>query len=290
MTEQYYKQLPSMLSGYKRALLQKPAKGDAPDELVVKTEGVSINRINLQNFQRLTGEPALESLPITYLHILAAPLHIQLLTHPEFPHKAMGCVHVRNTIIVHQHVTALQRFDIEVSLGEQRLANKGTEFDLHTSVRSKGELVWEEITTVLAPGKGKGASSSKKEYPQPHLNEALDRSSTWNLPSTLGIQYARVCGDFNPIHLFPLTAKLFGFQRQIIHGMWTVSKFTAQLHNDLPALPFKQTVSFKRPITLPQRVHMGSWLEGDQRKVQVFSTNRKTVFVDAIIEAYKDES
>ena len=68
----------------------------------------------------------------------------------------------------------------------------------------------------------------------------LDRSTqppatgtTWRLPGDLGRRYAAVSGDHNPIHLYPLTAKAFGFPRQIAHGMWSKARCVAAL--DEPA-------------------------------------------------------
>ena len=41
-------------------------------------------------------------------------------------------------------------------------------------------------------------------------------------------------GDRNPIHLYPSTAKAFGFPRQIAHGMWTKARCVAAIENRLP--------------------------------------------------------
>jgi len=49
------------------------------------------------------------------------------------------------------------------------------------------------------------------------------------VPAGLGRRYSRVGGDINPIHLFDVTAKLFGFDRAIIHGMWTLARCVAEL-------------------------------------------------------------
>ena len=56
----------------------------------------------------------------------------------------------------------------------------------------------------------------------------------WKLPGNLGREYAAVSGDHNPIHLYPLSAKAFGFKRQIAHGMWTKARSVAAFANRLP--------------------------------------------------------
>ena len=44
----------------------------------------------------------------------------------------------------------------------------------------------------------------------PSAND-LPTAATWKLPGDLGRRYGSVSGDFNPIHLHPLSARLFGF-------------------------------------------------------------------------------
>ncbi|HEY3946045.1 MAG TPA: MaoC/PaaZ C-terminal domain-containing protein [Solirubrobacteraceae bacterium] len=57
----------------------------------------------------------------------------------------------------------------------------------------------------------------------------------------------------NPIHMHPLSAKLFGFPSAIAHGMWTKARCLAALEGRLPDA-FTVEVSFRRPIVLPAAV------------------------------------
>ena len=61
-------------------------------------------------------------------------------------------------------------------------------------------------------------------------------------------------GDRNPIHLYPLTAKLFGFKRQIAHGMWSKARALGQLQHELPEEAFTVAVQFKVPMFIPATV------------------------------------
>ncbi|SCD77380.1 MaoC like domain-containing protein, partial [Streptomyces sp. DpondAA-D4] len=56
----------------------------------------------------------------------------------------------------------------------------------------------------------------------------LPAVAEWRLPGDLGRRYGAVSGDRNPIHLHPLTARLFGFPRHLAHGMWTVARCLAE--------------------------------------------------------------
>ena len=60
-------------------------------------------------------------------------------------------------------------------------------------------------------------------------------------------------GDLNPIHMHPLSARLFGFSSAIAHGMWTKARCLAALEPRLPDA-FTVDVAFKKPILLPRKV------------------------------------
>ena len=50
------------------------------------------------------GFPVKDTVPLTYLHVLAFPLHMAILTDPSFPFPAIGAVHLANSITGHRPV------------------------------------------------------------------------------------------------------------------------------------------------------------------------------------------
>ncbi|WP_257183194.1 MaoC family dehydratase [Corynebacterium cystitidis] len=70
----------------------------------------------------------------------------------------------------------------------------------------------------------------------------------------MGRQYAKVTGDFNPIHLGAASAKLFGFKSAIAHGMWTHAWALAQQEDVLP-VAYETRVQFTKPVPLPSAVN-----------------------------------
>ena len=79
----------------------------------------------------------------------------------------------------------------------------------------------------------------------------------WRLGADLGRRYAAVSGDHNPIHLYGVTAKAFGFPRQIAHGMWSKARCLAALDGRYPDA-VRVDVAFKKPVLLPGTVAFGS--------------------------------
>ena len=68
----------------------------------------------------------------------------------------------------------------------------------------------------------------------------------------MGRRYAPIAQDRNPIHLYPWSARLFGFKRPIMHGMWTLGRALAEAApSTREASVGELQVRFKRPIALP---------------------------------------
>ena len=57
---------------------------------------------------------------------------------------------------------------------------------------------------------------------------------TIDVPGDIGRRYAGVSGDPNPIHMYAVTARLFGFKSAIAHGMWSYARVLAALGAQRP--------------------------------------------------------
>ena len=82
-------------------------------------------------------------------------------------------------------------------------------------------------------------------------------------------RYAFVSGDFNLIHLHPLSARAFGFPKAIAHGMWSKAASIAQFY-DLPKA-YRVDVSFKAPIFLPSKIDFVARQDGDGRVFALYA-------------------
>jgi len=209
--------------------------------------GVRVDAKQLAEYARVCGFTLRDTLPATYLHICAFPLHMQLMTDGRFPFPAVGLVHLSNRITVHRPARTSEVFDLHVRVTPIEPHPKGKTFTIVSEARVDGELVWEDHSTMLRRGKGSGERAEREQAPLPE-----GPGVEWKLPGDLGRKYGAVSGDRNPIHIHPYTAKLFGFPRAIAHGMWTKARCLAALE----PLPDGYTVdvSFRKPILLPGRV------------------------------------
>jgi hypothetical protein len=183
--------------------------------------------------------------------MLAFPLQLSLMTDPSFPFGAIGLVHISNRITQHRPIRDAELLQIDVWATPIEDHAAGKQFSLRSEVRVGEELVWEEVSTNLKRGE-RSSTSRASESTLPSARD-LPATSTWALSGDLGRRYAAVSGDYNPIHIHPLSARLFGFPSAIAHGMWTKARCLAALGPELPD-SFTVEVAFKRPILLPGKV------------------------------------
>lgn len=244
--------MPGMLA--RAATARKKAQREpAFPPLVITASGIRADAAKLAKFSRVCGFAASDELPLTYPHIMAFPLHMQLMLEPEFPFTPMGAVHIRNRIQQRRPLQSGEALDFEVRLGGAERVAKGYEVSIDTEVSAGGELVWEDLSVMLIRRGGSGGEKADK----PKTGTRQYRESLqWTLAANLGREYAAASGDYNPIHLYPLTAKMMGFRRQIVHGMWSKSRCVAQLLPSAYTGPASVDVAFKLPIFLPATVSL----------------------------------
>lgn len=215
-----------------------------------------IDPAHVAAYAKVCGFPRRDTVPVTYPHLLAFDLHMEIMASTEFPWPAIGTVHVENTVTSHRPIGLGESLGTTVSVRAPRPHPKGTLLDFVTTTSAGDEVVWESTSTYLR--RGRGTEDAPRGLDLPVVPEGR---STWELPGDLGRRYGAVSGDLNPIHLYPVTAKALGFNRQIAHGMWSKARCLAAIENRLPDA-VRVEVAFRKPIFLPGTVAFG--LEGDR--------------------------
>lgn len=175
---------------------------------------------------------------------------MRLMTGRNFPLPVVGLVHT--WIEITRHRAAPVRDPLELTVYADTLTphRRGTEVSMVTEARSGGELVWDSRSGYLSrlPATNAVAPSAVGAAPATELPAVAE----WRLPGDLGRRYGAASGDRNPIHLYPLTARLFGFPRAIAHGMWTVARCLAEAAD--PGRIRSVRAEFKAPVLLPATV------------------------------------
>jgi acyl dehydratase len=257
-----------------------PGGGDEIPDLELELDATATRPEKVAEYCRVCGFTLRDTMPPTYPHVLAFPLHMALLADSSFPFGAIGIVHIANRIVHRRPIASDERLDLRVWATKLRPHSKGRTFGLLTQARAAGDLVWEQEATILRRG---GGSDQAAEVPGPApIPEDVTPAAEWQLPGDLGRRYASVSGDRNPIHMHSLTARAFGFPRAIAHGMWTKARCLAALEPRLPDA-FAVEVEFKRPILLPATVAFATVEEGQVTRFAVRDAREGTPHLDGAV-------
>ena len=261
---------PGLTGLYGRALLRQlpvvGAGGDSLPDAEVVLEDAVVERDHLAAYDEVCGFRLTDVAPPTYLHVLAFPLAMRLMTDGDFPFGVMGLVHIANRIDQRRAVRAGESVELRVRAQDLRPHDRGRQFDVVAEAWRDDELVWEDRSTYLRRGGGGGDGEKRdREPPGPPSGGAR-----WRVPGDAGRRYAAVSGDRNPIHLHPLTARLFGQPSPIAHGMWLKARCLAALegrvHESCTA-----DVRFKLPVRLGSTVAFTAQGDGGRWSFDVAS-------------------
>ena len=255
---------PAVWSMYPKIMMsRKPAlvpQGMSVPRIESRLGNVVIDRKHLASYAEICGAQAGSTLPIAYPHILAMPLHLAMLGAEAFPVKLFGLVHVRNRIAMRQPLSADEPAEIRAWIEGHRETERGQEFDLHTEYVVSGEPLWDETCTFLsrrrAPS-GSGATTTQSKGAE--AAEAVVKTSSFRAPAGLGRRYGFLSGDVNPIHMSDLTARAFGFQAAIAHGMWSLGRLASDFEPERFGDGCELEVAFKLPVYMPAWLMLQRW-------------------------------
>lgn len=289
MAEQTLSGAPGTLALYPRAVAPLvpglsrlpfvPGRGKAVPARELVLEDVAVDPEHLARYARICGFRLAATLPPTYPHMLAFGLHMKLMTRGDFPFAPVGLVRIENAITQRHAIRTTELLEIRVSATQPEPHPKGRTFAFLTEARVAGEIVWEERSTMLRRGAGGGDVHRPPSRPK---QPELPARAQWTLPGGLGRRYGAISGDRNPIHLTGLTARLFGFDSAIAHGMWTTARSLAALEGRYPAA-FRAEVAFCQPIRLPGRVTFASEERQSGLRFAVRDTGHGTPHLDGTL-------
>ena len=146
-----------------------------------------------------------------------------------------------------------------------RLVKKGIEFDISITIRStsNNKVIWGAFNSFLVFHSHKYPISTLavEEGSNEISSEVHKLTAAKNVPlsSDVGRKYALLCGDWNPVHISKITAKLFGFKMAIAHGMYISALAISALQREgiFPkTYPVTVEVIFRRPCFIPTSINV----------------------------------
>lgn len=220
---------------------------------------IRFDKDHLRRYKNLCGYSTNDSqVPICYPETLFFRQLSAVLSSKKFCLSPIGMIHLRQTIQQHELLDEYINADLTgtTTVTEYRQTDRGVEVDIHLALTSANKTcIWEGTVTLLSRKK----TLTSRETRRFKDGEDEDNYRTIRdifVPESTGIEYAKVSGDWNPIHLYKITAWPMGFKAPIAHGMWTLPRAMAVpgAFDDFvgdSSGRYSIDCSFKRPLFMP---------------------------------------
>jgi hypothetical protein len=132
-----------------------------------------------------------------------------------------------------------------------------------TSAPDHPDAVVAHMFAIVPLENGKGTSKSADK---PRVPDEARELARFRLRANAGLEFAKLTGDFNPVHWSPPYARAFGFRNVILHGFSTMARAWEGLVRNAHAGDARAIRTFDcrftRPLVLPAAV--GLYLQRDQ--------------------------
>lgn len=237
-----------------RALLKKPKLGalaQSSSNARLSNPSFTINVDVLSRYCEHFGFDK-SSVPVTYLFVATQSELLQLFVHPDTPVRPLGLVHTFVEFEQFEDLEVGQRYQFTVVLEMKEQTERGQRFETLGEFSRNGKVVARYRSGYLMP--------VKNEKPQHRRSSSLEDITSFKPQIQLQTSkfstraYAKVSGDYNPIHLSGIAAKLFGFKAPIAHGMDMAARLLAiatnQADSNLNCSHCR--FDFQRPVFISQ--------------------------------------
>jgi len=228
-----------------RALFKRPARVSA--ELVQAS--YRLDRIDADHVRRYCdafGFPP-GPVPLTYLYLLAQRAQLATMLDCAMPFRIVGLIHVSNDLAMQCEVRTDAPLVLVTTLSMPEPAATGAiECVLETVASADGQTVFTCTSRYLI----KRGQRAEHAPASPSVAPVGDVVGEWIVAADAGRRYAALSGDWNPIHLWPWSARLMGMHAPIIHGMETMARVCAAFEQSTNRRVTSLTCRFKRAVPL----------------------------------------
>ncbi|WP_313814577.1 MaoC/PaaZ C-terminal domain-containing protein [Glutamicibacter sp.] len=265
-------QIPTMGSIYAKSVktLGRKPRDPALPETVLVYQGAVSDAGKLNEYRRAVGASMNGVLPSLYVHTLAFPLAMSLMLREDFPLPLLGMIHLSNSVMVSDPLKEDEPFDIEVKSENLQPHHRGATCDLVVQIVVSGQTRMELRSTFLAKGVKIGGSAQQATAHETFT--VPTRTASWKLDAGTGRRWAAISGDYNPIHLYGLSAKALGMPRAIAHGIYLAARSLAGI--EPAAGSYRWNIEFKTPVVLPASVDLAFDVQEDGYQVHAWNPRK----------------
>ncbi len=265
-----------MLGLYLQAAMKKARPFSAADveglqRAPVLWENLLPNTRRYKKYCELAGWQQDDSMHPLYWQVRSLPLQLKLISSPQSPFAMLGLVHISNRVTDYTQCRPDIPCELIVRFGQVFQHRRGYAFEVVVTATQRGKPVYAAVGTYLA--RTGHSATGLPAWEERDMTLPDDTSELTPIQASGGLirHYARVSGDYNPIHLSQVTAKLFGFKRAIAHGMWTAARVISDLQASRQLSGQEIDIQFKRPLFLPGKAKAVVGLTSENTSFSVLS-------------------
>jgi acyl dehydratase len=204
------------------------------------------------------------SIPLSYFYLISQSVQLQLMTKKSFPLPIPGMIHLESKITQYADVDESEALTIESKIDiKNKETGSLTPVFIESYYQNKIKVV--EIESLyLVKRRSKKKTRNRKENPITDNDDPNWLAASWKISKKDSSHYAKISGDFNPIHIITPIAWLFGFKGRIIHGWYCASKAVAKIESETE-MPVKSIhVNFLRPLRIATKAKFEFRLSSDR--------------------------
>jgi len=252
---------PSMAGVFLKAFFMAPFRSNtlAQDQKIKKVTLVLDNhRLDRDLIEKYSAGCGFDQktdpfIPMPYLQTLFIGLLGKFITSSHFPFNPLGLIQIYQSFEMVKKVGFDETVNLSCSLEQVRQTPVGFETDFLLQAKISDELVWQGISRYLSK-----SGKQKKKQKKKTQDVFLEQKEIIHIPAGTGRHYATVSGDYNPHHLYPVLAKMFGFKTAIAHGMFSLARVLASLDRDFGLHDGTRVeAGFKLPVFMPATTALG---------------------------------
>ena len=265
-----------MLGLYLQAAMKKARPFSAADveglqRAPVLWENLLPDTRRYKKYCKLAGWQQDDSMHPLYWQVRSLPLQLKLISSPQSPFAMLGLVHISNRVTDYTHCRPDIPCELIVRFGQVFQHRRGYAFEVVVTASQRGKPVYAAVGTYLARTGHSATGLPAWEERDMTLPDDISELTPIQASGGLIRRYARVSGDYNPIHLSQVTAQLFGFKRAIAHGMWTAARVISDLQTSHQLNGQEIDIQFKRPLFLPGKAKAVVGLTSENTSFSVLS-------------------
>jgi len=242
--------LPDLLLGGLATLRRRLPRLPPDDSLAARFAVAGIDEAHVGRYRSFFGFRG-DQVPLTYFYLLAQRAQLALMLDERFPYPLPGLIHRRNDL--RRHAVALAGAGLEIDVSVKLFGDvPNIAFSVEISQAGRRVVSCTSEYRIPARRRNKPAGNTVPDVLPDTYSQAA-----WTIEKSAIRRYAMLSGDYNPIHLSSLLARLLGAKGSMAHGMYSVGRVAAHIERQTEMPLTAISADFRRPILLPAQAVCG---------------------------------